>query len=70
MTTLTEKDNKAELALLAVLHEKSREEQRDFCTTVDISWDEYLRLLRKWSRVIERWTKEKENKKCHTIIKS
>ena len=70
MVSLTEKDNNAELALLAVLHEKSRGEQRDFCIAIGIPWDEYLRLLRKWSRVLTRWTKEKENKKCHTIIKS
>lgn len=70
MVSLTEKDNKAELALLVALHGKSQGEQRNFCTAIDISWDEYLRLLRKWSRVIERWTKEKENKKCPTIIKS
>lgn len=63
MTTLTEKDNKAELALLAVLHGKSRGEQRDFCTAIDIPWDEYLRLLRKWSRIIARWEKEKGDKK-------
>lgn len=59
---LTEKDNKAELTLLAVLHGKSRGEQRDLCTTLDVPWEEYLRLCRKWSRVIARYIKEGGNK--------
>ena len=56
--TLTEKDNKAELALLTVLHGKSRGEQQNLCTTLDVPWEEYLRLRRKWSRVIARYIKE------------
>lgn len=68
MTTLTEKDNKAELALLTVLYGKSRGEQRDFCLAIDIPWDEYLRLLRKWSRVIARWEKEEEKEIGKNVI--
>ena len=68
MTTLTEKDNKAELALLTILHRKSRGEQRDFCLATDIPWDEYLRLLQKWSRVIARWEKEEEKEIGKNVI--
>ena len=60
---LDEKDNKAELVLLTTLYGKSRGKQRDFCTAVGVSWEEYLRLQRKWSRVINRWIKEKGDKK-------
>lgn len=48
-------DNKAELALLLVLHRKSRGEQRQICKDVDIPWNEFLRLNRKWKRVLARW---------------
>ncbi len=56
---LDKRDDKAELALIATLHGKSQQEQKDFCLLLDVSWDEYKRLLRKWSRVIIRWNKEK-----------
>lgn len=56
---LTERDNKAELALIATIHGKTQQEQRDFCLTLEVPWDEYQRLLRKWSRVIVRWNREK-----------
>ena len=59
---LTEKDNKAEMALIVALHGKSRGEQRDRCVDFGVPWNEYLRLLRKWSRVIVRWEKEEGNK--------
>ncbi|MCK4330851.1 hypothetical protein KAX02_13550 [candidate division WOR-3 bacterium] len=59
---LTEKDNKAEMALIVVLHGKSRGEQREICVDFGVPWEEYLRLLRKWSRVIARWEKEGGNK--------
>lgn len=57
--TQIEKDNKAELALIATLHGKTQQEQRDFCMILDVPWGEYKRLLRKWSRVIIRWNQEK-----------
>lgn len=59
---LTEKDNKAEMALIVALHDKSRGEQRKLCVDFGVPWEEYLRLLRKWSRVIARWEKEGGNK--------
>lgn len=51
-------DNKAELALLSILHHKSRGEQRQICKDIDIPWDELLRLNRKWKRVLTRWKAE------------
>ena len=47
-------DNKAELTLLAILRGKSAGFQRDKCNEIGVSWDEYLRLKRKWKRVLER----------------
>lgn len=54
-------DDKAELALLATLNDlSSAGAKRDLCQEVGIPWEEYLRLKRKWSRVLARWEKEKE----------
>lgn len=55
-----ERDNKAELSLLATTHELSAGAKRDFCVSIDLPWEEYLRLQRKWSRVLTRWEMEKQ----------
>lgn len=55
----TTKDEKAELTLVAELEDKSRQEKRQICKFLDCPWEEYQRLRKKYSRVIERWKKEK-----------
>ena len=55
----TTKDEKAELTLVASLEDKSRQEKRQICKFLDCPWEEYQRLRSKYSRVIERWKKEK-----------
>jgi hypothetical protein len=56
--TLTEKDNKAELAVIVHLHKKPESEKHIYCDFIGLPWEEYQRILRKWSRVIIRWEKE------------
>ena len=57
---LEDKAKREELALLYALEKiPSAGGKRDFCKEIDCPWDEYLRLLRKWSRVLDRWRKEK-----------
>lgn len=52
------KDNKAELILITQLHDKNEWEKKQFCNFIGVPWEEYQRLLRKWSRVIARWGAE------------
>jgi len=57
--TLEQKGQKEELALLYLLEQSpSKGAKRDKCKELNIPWDEYLRLCRKWSRVLERYRKE------------
>ena len=60
--TQYEKDNKAELTLIAVLHSKGRHEKREFCQKINLPWAEYQRILVKWSRVIERFESNQKSK--------
>ena len=58
--TLEEKDRKAELTLLVQMEELSSvEEKKEFADLVGIPWEEYLRLCRKYSRVLERYRRSK-----------
>ena len=60
MTNLDEKDRKAELALLVKMDKlTSQGAKREFATEIDLPWEEYLRLKRKWKRVLERYYKDK-----------
>ena len=58
----TTKDEKAELTLVAELEDKSRQEKRQICKFLDCPWEEYQRIRRKYSKVIERWNAEEEKK--------
>lgn len=53
--SLDNRDNTAELALLGTLDSRSAGEQRAICKTLEVPWEEYLRLKRKWSRVLDRY---------------
>ena len=59
----TTKDEKAELTLVAELETKPRQEKHQICRSLDCPWEEYLRLRKKYSRVIERWKAERERKR-------
>jgi len=52
-------DNKAELTVIMKAHDMTIEKKKDFCQVIGLPWEEYERLLRKWSRVITRWEKER-----------
>ena len=54
-----DKDSKAELALIVKIHDEPIQKKQEFCKLMDLPWEEYQRLLRKWSRVIARWEKER-----------
>jgi hypothetical protein len=57
---LEDKAKREELALLYVLEQiPSAGGKRDKCKELNVPWDEYLRLSRKWRLVIERYRKEK-----------
>jgi len=63
-----EKDQKAELILLLELDKlTSQGAKREFCANLDIEWEEYLHLKRKYRFVMERYKKEKENDYGFTI---
>lgn len=55
----TTKDERAELTIVSVLEDKPEEEKRQICKFLDCPWEEYLRLRKKYARVIERWKAEK-----------
>ena len=59
-------DDKADLVLLALLENYSTVDKIEACKALDCPWEEYLRLRKKYSRVLERWKnplnrKEKTN---------
>jgi len=57
--TLEQQGRKEELALLYLLEQlPSRGAMREKCQELNVPWDEYLRLARKWKRVLERYRKE------------
>ena len=58
---MTERDNKAELALLYKMETlKSQGAKREFAEEIGIEWEEYLRLCSKWKRVLERYRSEQK----------
>jgi hypothetical protein len=57
---LDEKDRKAEMAVLVKMEDlTSQGAKRDFAEEIGLPWEEYLRIKRKWKRVLERYKKEK-----------
>jgi len=55
-------DQKAELTLVAGLDGKTREERKKFCKDIGCEWEEYQRLKRKYSRVLDRWHEKRRKK--------
>ena len=57
-----DEERKAEMTLLLKLEElTSQGAKRDFCHELNVPWDEYLHLKRKYRFVMERFRKEKED---------
>ena len=55
-----ERERKAELSLLAITHHLPPEERDALLEEFDIPYPEYIRLLEKYSRILDMWEKEKE----------
>jgi hypothetical protein len=58
---IEENDQKAELILVRVCADlPSRQARKAFCESVGVEWEEYQRLKRKYSRILERYKQQKE----------
>ena len=58
---LNKQERDAELTLLAECEKfSSQGAKRIFCASIGCSWDEYLRLCRKYRRLLEAYRREKK----------
>ena len=56
-----ERARKAEMTLIAITHNRPRQERKRICAKLGIPWEEYQRLKKKYSRITDRYDKEKSN---------
>jgi hypothetical protein len=54
-----EEERKAEMTLVLMLHDKSRNVRREMCKELGVAWGEYQRLKDKYRRMTERYDLER-----------
>ena len=62
LAALNKQERDADLTLLLKCEELSSQgSKREFCESISCPWDEYLRLCRKYRRLLEVYRREKKN---------